>query len=188
MTRFKALSMIQGRAYVQEAYGEAGVERLKAALTPATREALYSETLLPTDWLELDACVEWTVMMDKIFGTGDLTTCGAMTRHVTVHHFSALYRATLSGTTPKEMLVKTSRLWLRYYDRGDSIVEFPSEHVALKRILSAPDLPLHHQVFIVPYYEELLRLCGAHEPHARHAQCVALGADSCVTEIRWKSK
>lgn len=186
MTRFKALSMIQARAYVQEEYGDAGVARLKAQLSRETRDAIYSETLLPTDWLELDRCVDWTVALDEVLGTGDLTTCAEMTRNITINHFSALYRPILTGTTPNEMLVKTSRLWTRYYDRGESIVEFPAANHALKRILHAPDLPLHHQVFLVPYYEELLRLCGAREPHARHVQCVALGAEECVTEIKWK--
>ena len=186
MTRLKALSMIQARTYVQEEYGEAGAERLKAALTRDVREVMYSETLLPTDWIELTVCIDWAVAVDKVFGDGDLTTCATMTRTITINHFNALYRAILIGTTPKEMLVKTSRLWSRYYDQGESVVEFPGETFAIKRILNAPDMPLHHQILIEPYYEELLRLCGAREPHAHHVQCVALGAESCATEIRWK--
>jgi hypothetical protein len=69
------------------------------------------ETLLPTDWIELVHCVDWTVMID---------------------------------TVPRDLA------------RDDA--------------------------------QELLRLCGALEPHARHVQRVALGADSCVTVIKWKAQ
>ena len=186
MTNFKALSLIQARNYVRDTYGEEGVLRVKAALSAAARDAVYSEHLMATDWVDIEHCIEHVVTIDRVFGDGDGSTSATLVRTITNNHFNSLYRPVLAASSPREMLERTSRLWNRYYDRGETSVEFPSRGFAIKRVIDCPDLPLRHDWFLVPFYEELLMLCGATEALARHTRCVALGAECCVTEIRWK--
>lgn len=185
MTKFKALSFLQARDSVRETYGERGCVLLQAALSDAARAELYSDELLPTDWVDLTHCVEHTVVLDRVLGLGDGATSEALIRRLTKSQFAGLYRSVLA-TTPRAMLEKSCRLWSRYYDRGESTVEFHGPTHATKRILHCRDLPLHHDWILTPYYEELLLLCGASRAKARHVRCVALGAECCETEIRWE--
>jgi hypothetical protein len=186
MTQLKALSVLHFRAYVLEKHGQEGVALVQAAMSERAQASVYSDHLMATDWIDIAYCLEHGMAFDRVFGSGDGSACAIAIRSITISHSTGLYRAMFQGTTPRAVLEKSSRLWSRYYDRGDSVVEFHSETFATKRILNCPDLPLHHDWFLVPYYEELLRLCGAKEPSARHVKCVALGADCCETEVRWK--
>lgn len=187
MTKFKALGVLQSRSYVLEKFGQEGVDRIKRELTPAAWDVVYSEQRMATDWVELDACIEHMEVLDRVLGNGDGQTALAMIREITQQHYQSLYRAVVTNATPRSVLEKSSRMWGRYYDRGESSVEFPGETFALKRIIKAPDLPLHHEWLISPYYDVLLRMCGAEDVSTRHIKCVAHGADQCVTEVRWRA-
>src|SRR5262245_46022722 len=163
MTKFKALSLIQSRDYVRDTYGPEGVARMKARLSRGAYDAVYSENLMATDWIELDHCIEHAVAIDELFGSGDGTMSAKVVRQITNKHFNDLYRSVLQTSTPRSMLERSGRLWNRYYDRGDSSVEFPTPTSAIKRIFNCPDLPAKHEYFVLPFYEEVLRLCGAED-------------------------
>jgi hypothetical protein len=142
---------------------------------------------LATDWVEIRYCIEHAVAIDRVFGSGDGTTSAQVIREITINHFQSLYRSVFTGMSPRGMLEKTGRLWNRYYDQGETEVKFLDDTHAIKRIVNCTDLPLHHDWFLLPYYEELLRLCGAQDPVARHTKCVALKAKYCETELRWSN-
>jgi hypothetical protein len=186
MTKVKALSVLDCRAYVLEQFGEAGVERLKGRLSDQARTEIYAPELLAVDWLEVGLVVEHAIAVDETFGNGDGAVCSAMMRELTARHCRGLYRALMVVPTPQEVLQKSGRLWRRYYDRGETIVEFPEENRAIKRILGCPDLPKRHECVILPYYEELVRQGGGTDVRAQHLSCVATGAETCLTEVRWK--
>jgi hypothetical protein len=185
MTKMKALSLIQSREYVRERYGIDGTEQVKAELSEVAREQFYSEQLLPTDWVEVVYALEHAQAVDKVFGSGDGRTSAQMVRELTTKHMTGLYRAALAVTTPLAMLEKSSRLWSRYYDRGETTLEIKSETSVIKRLHGCPDMPLDHDWLITPYYEELLRHCGAKGLVLSHSKCVAKGSECCETEIRW---
>jgi ribosomal protein S26 len=185
MTKYKALSLMQARTYVLEKWGDEGIARVQAALSPEACAAIYSEQLIPTDWIELDYCIEHVVVIDRVLGKGDGKTSSELVRTLTQNHFSSLYRSMFAGVSPRAMLEKTGRLWNRFYDRGETQIEVVSDTWVIKRILNCPDLPLHHEWFLIPYYEELLRLAGATPLSVRQLKCVALNAKYCEIELRW---
>jgi hypothetical protein len=57
MTKIKALSVIQCRDYALEQHGPEGFESLRVALPPATRQIVYVEPLVSSDWIEVDHAV-----------------------------------------------------------------------------------------------------------------------------------
>jgi hypothetical protein len=185
MTKLKALSVIQCREYVLEQHGPDGVAQLKAAMSDIGREQMYCEQLLPTDWVEVAHGVEHARVFDTLFGRGDGRTSARMIRELTTRHMTGLYRSVLAATAPLTMLEKSSRLWHRYYDQGETQIEILSPTSVIKRLVGCQDLPLYHDWLVTPYYEELLRHCGATDLVLNHVKCVARGGDCCETEIRW---
>jgi hypothetical protein len=190
MVKLKALNVLQTREYVLELVGPAGVERLRAAMDPVAWEHVYSPTLLATDWIEVAHAVEHAHVYDRIFPLGE--PWGAAERMVcdlVAKHYKGLYRPVFANaTTPLQVLEKSTRLWPRFYDTGESQLVVHNPTAVTKRIVGAPDMPLDHDRLVVPYYAELLRQSGAHSVTARHVKCVALGADCCETNIQWRER
>jgi hypothetical protein len=186
MTKIKALSVIQCRDYVLELHGPEGIQRVKAAMKPDARSIIYSEELLPTDWVEVQRAVDHAYAIDSVFGTGDGQECCRMIHELTTRHAAGLYKSVLTGGSARSILERAGRLWSRYYDQGETLVEITGETSCRKRIVGCPDLPRDHDWFTTPYYETLLRHAGARDIVVKHTKCVANGADCCETELRWK--
>jgi hypothetical protein len=186
MTKIKALSVIQCRDYVLEVYGADGMERLKAAMPVEARRVIYSDELLPTDWVEVSLAVAHGRAIDNVFGIGDGQECFRMIHELTTRHAAGLYKSVLSGGSSRSILERAGRLWTRYYDQGETLTEMVGETTCIKRIVGCPDLPRYHDWFTTPYYEMLLRHSGAKDIVVKHTKCVANGADCCETELRWK--
>ena len=186
MTKIKALSVIQCRDYVLEFYGPEALERVKAAMPPAACAAIYSEELLPTDWVEVAYAVDHGRCIDRVFGIGNGQECFRMINELTTRHAAGLYKSVLTGGSSRSILERAGRLWPRYYDQGETLVEMVGDTACIKRIVGCPDLPRYHDWFTTPYYETLLRHSGAKDISVKHTKCVANGADCCETELRWK--
>ena len=185
MTKLKALSVLECRDYVIDTFGADAPARIKAAMTATARGQIYSEQLMASDWVELEAVVEHAVVIDYLFGSGDGKVCSEMIREITARHHRGLYKAILSAPNPREALTRSSRLWPRFYDRGETLVEFPTPTTAIKRIVGCLDLPRRHELLVLPYYEETIRQAGGRDVVSEHVQCVASGADCCISRLRW---
>jgi hypothetical protein len=187
MTKLKALSVLQCREYVLDQHGDEGIRRIQAALSPAARACIYADDLISTDWVEMVHAVAHAHAYEQVFGNGDGATAAQMIREITAMHFNGLYRSVFAAaSTPLAVLERSSRLWNRFYDQGESQIEIHGESSVTKRILGCPDMPRDHDCLTSPYYEELVRQCGARDVVCKHVRCVALGSDRCETTIRWK--
>jgi hypothetical protein len=189
MTKMKALYVLQCRDYVLEHHGPSGIEQVKAAMHAAAREHVYSPLLLATDWIEVAHPLEHALAYDRVFGGGgtDHSASERMIVELVARHFKGLYRSMFAvDATPMMVIDKSSRLWNRFYDQGESQLIRHSKTSVTKRIVNCPDLPRHHDLLTTPYYEELLRQSGAHTAQGRHSKCVALGAEYCETVLSWR--
>jgi hypothetical protein len=187
MTKLKGLSVLQCREYIRARFGEDGLRRTRAAMSPEARARVYADDMLATDWLEVAHGLDHLDAFDRALGSGDGRSGALMIRDLTAQHFSGTYRATLAvATTPLNVLERSSRLWSRIYDRGESLIDIHSPTSVSKRIIDCPDLPRGHDRLTSPYYEELLRQCGAKNIVCDHTACVGRGAPQCVTKIHWE--
>jgi hypothetical protein len=188
MTRLKALSVLQSREYIAEQHGTDALERVRSAMPHAAGEIISSPLLLATDWVEVAYALEHALAYDRLYSVVHPHEASErMVRTLVARHYNGLYRPLLSGAvTPTQVFEKSSRLWHRFYDQGQSELEMQGSNVVVKRILGCPDLPLNHELLSNPYYAELARLAGARNATARHAKCVALGAEFCETVIQWR--
>src|SRR5262245_7737477 len=144
MTKLKGLSVIQCREFVVEQDGIDTSRRVQAAMHPEARASIYSESLLPTDWVEVWHAVEHSLVYDRIAGNGDGQRNARMIRYLTTRHAAGLYKSVLTGDSPRMMLERAGRLWSRYYDRGETTMEAQSDTALVKRLVGCPDLPRHH--------------------------------------------
>lgn len=186
MTRIKALSVLQTEELTRLRHGDAVVERIKAAMSEAARHSIYDSELVATDWVEVAHATENLVAYDRVVGTGDGAAAAALVRELAGNHFTGLYRVLLALSSPRALLEKSQRIWTRYYDSGETLAEDVTNHGGTLRILGCPDLPRHHEWMILPYTEEVLARSGAKDVVTKHLQCVADGADCCISTFSWK--
>jgi hypothetical protein len=185
MVMVKGLSIIDFRKVVLEKFGVEGVEKVKAAMTEADRNIVYSDDMLPISWVDLDVAMRHLLTFDKVLGQGDYAAARDAIKALADRQIRGIYSILLKADSPKVALKKVDKAWERYYDAGEVTIEFPSDHTAISKITKCPRLPLHHELLVVPYMEHLLTLCGAKRAAGKHTQCVATGGDYCVTEYEW---
>ena len=188
MTKLKALSVLQCREYVLEQHGPEGIERVKAAMEPSERDVVYSPFLLASDWLEVAHAVEHADGYDSAFPRSRAWEASdVMIATLVVKHWGGLYKPLFAGAaTPMAVLEKSSRLWNRMYDTGESQMIVVSSTSVVKKLMNCPDMPRHHEHLATPYWEQLLRQVGATAVSAKHTKCVALGAKWCETLLEWR--
>lgn len=186
MTRLKALSVLQCVEMVHDKHGDAVVDRLKKALSPDARKAIYESHLVPSDWVDMRHATENLVVYDRLVGRGDGATAKALVHELAVAQTGGIYRILFAFTSAHTLIAKSGRLWPRYYDRGESIGEMLDDHGCQLRIVGCPDLPKHHDWMIDPFFAHVLTRTGAVDVVSRHRQCVANGDDCCLSEYRWK--
>jgi hypothetical protein len=187
VTNVKALYVLQCRDFILETHGEPGIEAVKAKLAPALREQLYSPLLVASDWIDVNLAVQHALAYDSAFGDGvSGHAAERMLAGLVAKHYTVMYRSVFAqAASPEAVLEKSSRLWRRFYDAGDTQLLSLSPTSVVKRI-SGCDLPERHELLLLPYYEELLRQWGARDPLARHTKCIARGAECCETVISWR--
>lgn len=188
VTKVKALYVLQCREFILDNHGDAGIEAVKAQLSPAAREQLYSPLTLASDWIDVALALEHALAYDRAFGTGVSGEAAVrMLTGLVAKHYTVMYRSVFAqAMSPEAVLEKSSRLWRRFYDEGDTQLIVLSPTSVIKRITGITDFPARHELLLLPYYEELLRQWGAKEPLARHTKCVARGAEYCETVISWR--
>jgi hypothetical protein len=113
MTKLKALSVLQARSYTLQKYGPEVAERVKAALTEAQRATLYSDQLLPVDWISVDDALAHLTAFDRVMGSGDGETAKTLIREVAASHVKGLYKVLFMLASPNSVLEKSARLWSR---------------------------------------------------------------------------
>lgn len=187
VTNVKALYVLQCRDFILDTHGDSGIDAVKAQLDPAAREQLYSPTLVATDWIDVNLALAHALAYDRAFGTGvSGQAAERMLAALVAKHYTVMYRSVFAlADSPESVLEKSSRLWRRFYDSGDTQLLVQSPTSVIKRITGC-DLPARHEILLLPYYEELLRQWGARDPMARHTKCVARGAECCETVISWR--
>ena len=188
MTKVKALYVLQCREFILEKHGEAGIEAVKAELSPTEREQLYSPLAVASDWMDVGLALAHALAYDRAFSTGvSGQAAERMLSGLVAKHYTVMYRSIFAqAASPEAVLEKSSRLWRRFYDEGDTQLILLSPTSVLKRITGITDFPARHELLLLPYYEELLRQWGAKDPSARHTKCVARGAECCESVISWR--
>jgi hypothetical protein len=186
MTQIKALNILQCVELVERQRGAAALERVKAELSPEAHRAIFESHLLPSDWIDIRHATEVLVVYDRVIGGADGQLGKALVRDLAISQTGGIYRVLFAFASPQGLIERTTRLWPRYYDAGESIGAMHGEHGASLRIVGCPDLPRHHEWMIDTFMAHVLERTGAVGVTSQHTRCVALGDDSCLSEYRWR--
>ncbi len=171
--------------WVRLHHGEEGVARLCESLSPAAR-AVVLEPPHKATWYPFPIFVELNVIIDRVFGCGDLALVRELGRHGADANLTTVYRLFFMIGTPSWILDRAARLWDMHYDSGKLlIVRYPGNEIEA-RILDHATPHVTHCLSVFSWCERSMELSGAKELRAEELRCRTRGDADCAFHGTWK--
>lgn len=172
--------------YYQEKYSPAELEKVKAALAPADRQELFGRTLLAVSWIELGAIMNFMLLADRLLGKGNRELIGDIMRYKARQEFKGIYRFFLSLSTPRSIVKKASMVWKKMYSEGEAAVENETKNSIDLVVNNLRTQPPYHDLSVVYYAEEVMRISGWQNPRGEILKSPQLGHDHLRIHFTWE--
>lgn len=179
----KGVALVHFHEFVHERHGEAGFQRLLAALP----ETLQARMRVPnaTEWYPLVGHAETLKVYADLFLAGDYAKTGEIGVHNLRKSVTGVYRMIVRLLEPEYLVRKSARLWSSFVDTGALEVTSVAERRLRIRLvgIKTPHPAWCHSVG--GSFEGALLACNAKEPKAAHDVCAAAGGPECSFDVRW---
>jgi uncharacterized protein (TIGR02265 family) len=181
-TNFRGVALVHLHDFVLEKFGEEGMRRVLARLSPAAAAAY--RVPVARDWypLALQAEVE-TVIAEELYG-GDYSQATQWGRYDAIRQIGRFYRYLFRILDPAMLISKADQLWSSSMSDGTCEVERVGPHELLVK-LSGYDP--QHKVICYDWqgsFAGMMEACGV-KPTVVHESCRLEGAPACAYRVRW---
>ena len=179
----KASTVQQRLTFVDQCFGKEAHERYLGAVSPQLVRVFEGS---PKSWVEFGHFVEATVLIDQIFGKGDLTMCWEVGRFASQFAVSAWKQFVMRRIRPTTIVSLASSAWSQYYDAG-RIVSSPAGPSALRlEIAGFPQPHRAHCLSIGGWVDGSIAAAPGRQVHVQELSCRAIGDAQCVFLARWR--
>jgi hypothetical protein len=186
MANTKAVHLKNFKKFVIQEGGEDAYDRVLELLAPADRE-IASKPRVTTEWLDCGVWWRMLVAADRVLGQGDLQWIRRMGAFDARESLHGVYRIFLSLLQPSVIINRCGVIWRQYYDTGHLRPEKMEKGYAEVRLTDFAGLPLHHEIELLGWMEEAIRLTGTKTVEVMHpGPCLARGDKYCSFVVRWK--
>lgn len=185
MSSVKGAAITARLRFVREHHGDAGLARVLAAVSDATR-AVLDARVLPQAWAPFDAFVDLSVAADQLFGRGDLGLCYEMGRHAAEVNLPTLYRLFYRLGSPQFILRKAAQLWSVHYDSGKLAAFEEGEGGARLEIVDFARPHRAHCLSVLGWAARSVELSGGALQKADEERCRTRGDETCELVVRWR--
>ena len=168
--------------WVQLGHGAAGTDRLLDQATPELRMNI-ERGFSKAQWYPFDQFIELNIVIDRLFGRGDLGLVKQLGRYGADANLTTIYRLFFKVGTAQWILGRSVRLWSAHYDSGYCEVSTRGSRSAILRIRGFDDaapgtLPVGGRVggaFDRALGRQAADPRGGEVPHARRRAVPARG-------------
>lgn len=170
--------------WVQLGHGAAGIERLAAQCSPELRANLEAGFDKAT-WYPFEQFVELNLVIDRLFGAGDLSLIKQLGRFGADANLTTIYRLFYKVGTTHWILGRAVRLWSAHYDSGtlEVLTRGPKTAVLRIRDFATPDKA--HCLSVSGWCERSIELSGGENVRISEPLCRISGDDLCQLECVW---
>jgi len=132
--------------YAKIKWGEEGLKKVLDSLSKEDR-AIFDKKIDPLEWYPFSTYVNVLVVIDKVFGKGDLSVCKDIGIWSAERDLAAVFNLYTKGIFKNPSTLKTAPhvMWTNYYSKGDmvfseipTVIDIP-EVKATARIIDFPD-------------------------------------------------
>lgn len=183
-SRVQASTLHVRDAYVRERFGGSAGFRLRGEATPALRAALDAPPP-PDGWVDFALFVEMNLLVDKLFGTGDLALVAELGRYGARNNAGVWRSLFERGVDPVKFSEIAPGLWHKHYDSGTLLREVRGPRSVTIEIASFPTPHRAHCRSVVGWLEGVFEFCTAVRVLVNEECCRASGQPRCVIELTW---
>lgn len=185
MANVKGSALASRVLWVKLGHGAAGMDKLLAGATPALRASL-DEGIGKARWYPFEQFVELNVLLDRLFGKGDLALIRELGRHGADANLTTIYRLFFKVGTTHWILGRAVRLWSAHYDSGYLEVLTRGARAAVIRILGFATPDRAHCLSVIGWTERSIELSGGERVSVTETMCRTRGDDVCQLEAAWE--
>jgi hypothetical protein len=171
--------------WVQLGHGEAGLERLRAQCSPELAEAI-STRIEKSRWYPFEQFVELNLVIDRLFGSGDLGLVKQLGRHGADANLTTIYRLFYKVGTTHWILGRAVRLWSAHYDSGFLEVLTRGPRTAVLRVRGFATPHVAHCLSVAGWCERSIELSGGKQVQVSEPLCRTRGDELCQLEAAWE--
>jgi len=179
-------SALWGRfCWLREHHGDEGFEKLRPHLSPAGRYVLMSE-IDRRGWYNFPLFIEYTVQMDKLFGTGDLTLNREIGRWACHLATPRLYSMFIRLGSVDWVLNRAAKLWSEHFTAGSlEIISHKETDFAEAEIVDFPMPHLGHTYAVLGFAMGCVELSGQKNVRGRLKGGRARGGERTILRVDW---
>jgi hypothetical protein len=171
--------------WVQLNHGKAGIDRLVAQCSPELRVEI-ERGIEKARWYPFEQFIELNVVIDRLFGKGDLKLVKELGRYGADANLTTIYRLFYKVGTAHWILGRAVRLWSAHYDSGylEVLTRGPKTAVLRVRGFATPDVV--HCLSVAGWCERSIELSGGKDVQVVEPKCRTRGDELCQIEASWE--
>jgi hypothetical protein len=171
--------------WVQLGHGNAGMERLRAQVSPDLGQTLL-EGVNKARWYPFAQFIELNEVIDRVFGKGDLGLIHELGRYGADANLTTIYRLFFKVGTTHWILGRAVRLWSAHYDSGYLEVLTRGPKTAVLRIRGFATPHRVHCMAVQGWAERSIELSGGLDVKTEEPLCRTRGDEYCQLEAKWE--
>lgn len=185
MANVKGSALSSRVLWVQLGHGAAGMARLLAACS-ADLQGSISAGIGKAKWYPFEQFVELNVVIDRLFGQGDLALVKPLGRYGADANLTTIYRLFYKVGTAHWILGRAVRLWSAHYDSGYLEVMTRGPKTAVLRIRNFATPHEVHCLSVAGWCERSIELSGGDNVQVTEPLCRTRGDELCQIEATWE--
>ncbi len=160
MAQVKGVAILGQVKFIKKNHHDV-LPRVVDALPPESAKYMQ-EHILVTAWYPYQLYTDLLRSLDKIIGTGDLSTCIEQGRLSAQHDLASMFKMFLNFSSVQSMLSRVMVAWSSYYDTGLIEISQMTDADATYVIKNFPEIDLAHiknvQGWVEQFFLTALRL------------------------------
>jgi hypothetical protein len=171
--------------WVQLEQGATGMDRLLAQASPDLRYSI-EQGLQKAKWYPFEQFVELNLLIDKVFGKGDLSLVRELGRFGAEANLTTIYRLFFKVGTVHWILGRAVRLWSAHYDSGYLEVSTKGAKQVILRIRGFATPHQAHCLSVAGWVEKSIELSGGKRTRLVESKCRTRGDELCQLDGSWE--
>lgn len=185
MANVKGSALASRVLWVQLGHGADGMKRLLAQVSPELRASIEAG-IEKAKWYPFAQFVELNTVLDRLFGSGDLSLVRELARHGADANLTTIYRLFYKVGTVQWILGRAVRLWSAHYDSGFLEVLTRGPRTAVLRIRGFDTPDRTHCLSVLGWCERSIELSGGKRVQTSEPACRVRGDELCQLEAAWE--
>jgi hypothetical protein len=181
----KGSALVSRVLWVELGHGSRGLERLLAQCSLELRGSIEGG-LRKAAWYPFDQFIELNLVIDRLWGHGDLELVKTLGRYGADANLTTIYRLFYKVGTVHWILGRAVRLWSAHYDSGYLEVMTRGARGAVGRIRGFATPHEVHCRSVAGWCERCIELSGGGRAEVVETRCRTRGDELCQLEMKWE--